>query len=292
MSNTYRVKPGDSLWKIARLHYGNGNLWTMLAEQNGLTKPDLLLAGQIITLPYVTSQWRVNPRDPTEALKTPVWKNAPTVAHPAFECDLGEYFKPRPNSPAPASGMTLTLHLSGKLKMQRRGVLESFTAADFSQISLRSRQESVSALGDLIDDMAASFDHKTGVPSISGGLISELKAPPGAKVVPNVFSERGRIIYRVDPAPVLGNYRGIVWDGTFGYQLNCDIANETESPIPQCSQMTIPFRILVSAAMLTPVSVVIRQAIPSAALAEGVIAFTDAYESLRRAGLTMPSLIY
>lgn len=49
----YTVKKNDSLWKIAKAEYGDGNRWLMVfdANKNSLRDKDLLKAGQIIKLP-------------------------------------------------------------------------------------------------------------------------------------------------------------------------------------------------------------------------------------------------
>jgi ELWxxDGT repeat protein len=48
-----RATPGDSLWKIAKKVYGNGNLWTKIHEANKdqIPNPDLIHPGQVLTLP-------------------------------------------------------------------------------------------------------------------------------------------------------------------------------------------------------------------------------------------------
>lgn len=52
-SLTYRVQPGDSLWTIARDHYGAGNRWKEVYEANRslLRSPDDLKAGQELQIP-------------------------------------------------------------------------------------------------------------------------------------------------------------------------------------------------------------------------------------------------
>lgn len=49
----YIVQPGDSLWKIAKTHYGNGRYWETLYEANAdhIADPDLIFVGQILFLP-------------------------------------------------------------------------------------------------------------------------------------------------------------------------------------------------------------------------------------------------
>ena len=52
-SVTYVVTPGDSLWKIARSHYGIGAKWNIIYEANRDTvrEPDLIYAGQVLEIP-------------------------------------------------------------------------------------------------------------------------------------------------------------------------------------------------------------------------------------------------
>jgi nucleoid-associated protein YgaU len=49
----YEVKSGDTLWKIAKQHYGDGNLYTEIfkANQDVLTDPDKIKVGQKLRIP-------------------------------------------------------------------------------------------------------------------------------------------------------------------------------------------------------------------------------------------------
>ena len=49
----YAVVSGDSLWKIAQKHYGDGNKWNALFEANRevIKDPDLIYPGQQIRIP-------------------------------------------------------------------------------------------------------------------------------------------------------------------------------------------------------------------------------------------------
>ena len=51
-SESYSVKPGDTLWGIAVKTYGDGRLWTRIYEANRdvMENPDRLRIGQILTL--------------------------------------------------------------------------------------------------------------------------------------------------------------------------------------------------------------------------------------------------
>jgi 5'-nucleotidase len=50
-SNTYTIKHGDTLWKIAASHYGDGKKWKQIADANPGISPSALRVGQTITLP-------------------------------------------------------------------------------------------------------------------------------------------------------------------------------------------------------------------------------------------------
>ena len=49
----YEVKSGDTLWKIAKEHYGDGSLYTEIfkANQDVLTDPDKIKVGQKLRIP-------------------------------------------------------------------------------------------------------------------------------------------------------------------------------------------------------------------------------------------------
>jgi nucleoid-associated protein YgaU len=47
----YQVAEGDSLWKITEQFYGDGNLYTFLAKENGITTPNHLAVGTELSIP-------------------------------------------------------------------------------------------------------------------------------------------------------------------------------------------------------------------------------------------------
>lgn len=49
--DNYTVVKGDSLWKIAVRTYGDGYKWTAIAKANKLVNPNLIHAGNVLTLP-------------------------------------------------------------------------------------------------------------------------------------------------------------------------------------------------------------------------------------------------
>lgn len=49
--STYVVKKGDTLYKIAREHYGNGKQWQRIASANPGVSPQSLKVGQNLIIP-------------------------------------------------------------------------------------------------------------------------------------------------------------------------------------------------------------------------------------------------
>lgn len=50
-ASTYTVKPGDSLMKISKEHYGDETKYKLIMEANGITNPDKIIVGQVLELP-------------------------------------------------------------------------------------------------------------------------------------------------------------------------------------------------------------------------------------------------
>lgn len=48
---TYTVQGGDTLYKIAQKMYGDGNVYPIIAQANGIKNVDLIQVGQNLTIP-------------------------------------------------------------------------------------------------------------------------------------------------------------------------------------------------------------------------------------------------
>ena len=48
---TYTVVSGDTLWAIAEQFYGDGSKYQVIADASGVSNPDLIHPGQVLTIP-------------------------------------------------------------------------------------------------------------------------------------------------------------------------------------------------------------------------------------------------
>lgn len=48
---TYTVESGDTLWAISERFYGDGNQYQKIADASGISNPDLIQPGQVLTIP-------------------------------------------------------------------------------------------------------------------------------------------------------------------------------------------------------------------------------------------------
>ncbi len=50
-ARTYTVISGDTLWAIAERFYGDANKYQVIADASGVSNPDLIYPGQVLTIP-------------------------------------------------------------------------------------------------------------------------------------------------------------------------------------------------------------------------------------------------
>ena len=50
-ARTYTVVSGDTLWAIAERFYGDGSKYQVIADASGVSNPDLIHPGQVLTIP-------------------------------------------------------------------------------------------------------------------------------------------------------------------------------------------------------------------------------------------------
>jgi nucleoid-associated protein YgaU len=50
-ARTYTVVSGDTLWAISERFYGDGSKYQVIADASGVSNPDLIHPGQVLTIP-------------------------------------------------------------------------------------------------------------------------------------------------------------------------------------------------------------------------------------------------
>jgi nucleoid-associated protein YgaU len=50
-ARTYTVESGDTLWAIAERFYGDGSKYQIIADASGISNPDLIHPGEVLTIP-------------------------------------------------------------------------------------------------------------------------------------------------------------------------------------------------------------------------------------------------
>lgn len=50
----YKIKQGDTLWAIAKKHYGDGERYKEIARVNGISNPSLIHSGAVLIMPVLT----------------------------------------------------------------------------------------------------------------------------------------------------------------------------------------------------------------------------------------------
>lgn len=50
-ARTYTVESGDTLWAISERFYGDGGKYQVIADASGISNPDLIHPGQVLTIP-------------------------------------------------------------------------------------------------------------------------------------------------------------------------------------------------------------------------------------------------
>lgn len=223
------VRRGDNLYKIAKNHYGNPELWRKIAEQNKLKNPERIFEGQKLLLP---STAKANEPTKTPAggfsvnlhsiLQTPKWLDAYPVAFPAFEYELDKL----PKQTVYAPPYKITLALKGKLTFQKKGVLTAFTMDKLGKIEVDAKNEATNALSTLTQNVKISFDPKKNDIQLSCGLSSTLKLPGGGSITHKLVVGYKSLKFVCEPTPVKGEYRGLLIEGTFGYEIEVSLDDQ------------------------------------------------------------------
>jgi LysM domain len=266
-SSHYRVKKGDSLWKIAQSQYGDAQVWPLIAKANRLPRPDLLLIGMRLHLPNIeqprASFTTTRPSVPSPSLERPPLAGGPppikvsqpvrqqttepammparALRFPAIGYDLGDLAPIVVETPE----LEITLSFTGELTLQKN---ETVGETEFKTGNVYS----VSSDGNVSASMKAEYDSKL------SDLAGEIKIRPNLQTkkvdVSCGFAVAGKVDGKVlstsqfevvppngfkftyKPRPISGDYKGFAFDGEVGYEVEIKTKNPPEAtrrvPVP------------------------------------------------------------
>ncbi len=84
----HKVQKGEDLWKIAEKYYGSGYNWVDIANENGLSNPNMLLVDQELVVPQVGVK---KPVVKEEANTTQKGSDSRTISGNTYTVQKGEY---------------------------------------------------------------------------------------------------------------------------------------------------------------------------------------------------------
>jgi LysM domain len=130
---SHTVRKGESLWSIARLAYGAGSEWPLIAQANALEPPYLLLIGMELRIPpkpmacfspsaptspnpTPRQSPTQSPQPPRPSMLLPLTVEAMEIAWPTCELVINHT-----TPEVPFEGGTLVLKLDGKLSGKKSG---------------------------------------------------------------------------------------------------------------------------------------------------------------------------
>lgn len=286
ISAEYQVRPGDSLWTIARNQYNDPALWPLIANENRIDRKMKIIVGQRLRLPRITAgEAKVAPPAFDYARLAPEVSHAINgaiyAAYPAYEFDMRAvketFYGP---------GYKLTFRMKGKLTLQRRGTLENFYLVNLKKIEVECKEEIAKAIA-CTAAAKLSFDVGKRRVDVSCELISTVTTLGGSKLTHKLETGDGlrSIKYVCQTEPVAGVYHRLAIEGVMGYEIEVELDRppEKESLVYSSSFSPQTFLLhlaafLAIAALLVLVMMTLKGAVIVGA---GVVAFAAIYLPLR-----------
>lgn len=209
---TYKVKPRDTLWDIAKDKYGHGMYWPVIAAENPKvvkSKGNFILAGVELKIPAIDIPVGIcEVPSMTKASKpTPeARKPAVSVMYPTLEFDLEKGSSIKQVMKGPGMTLIVTTTLKGSIKAQKKGPLPgSFNLRTYeTELSngLKPFQSSIKFKSFKVDSItvASNVSGTTWKSSIS-------------------ISKTGAIKASLSPKPVSFTKKDLVFEGNVGLEI-------------------------------------------------------------------------
>ena len=210
------MKPGDTLWDIAKNFYGSGRYWPAIAAENPAavkSKGDFILAGVGLKIPKISipaGRCEIDAYKKTEKPTKVAMKKARPVLYPTFSYDLSKSKSVKTVVPAPGAKVIITTSLYGTLVAQKEGVIPA-------NFNLRSYQTTIAK-------SSALFTSSVKLNRLKPDSISIGSSVSGTVWSGNIsISSKGSIKVSLAPKPVNFKNNGITFVGRVGINIEIQI---------------------------------------------------------------------
>jgi hypothetical protein len=256
----YRVKRGDSLWRIAEHAYGRGGLWEGISDANHLKRGRPILAGQELVIP---TGRRPTHRTFQASTASPAGTQAPPPQHRAAQVqpiplhhpsDTTKYAATRSGPFAPArpvlfpqfkyslNGMVVEqvtpladykLSFTGEVTLQKEGVITGGLTFTKEGIETEYKKEANGVFEGLFSKSSAKVENGKAEVSLATG--ATLKSSSGqvlATTETSLVPPNG-IKYSYKGPEIKGTYKGYEFTAVMGYELEIHLKPQAPKKSPE-----------------------------------------------------------
>ena len=275
MAATHKVRAGETLWSIAKAHFGQGHLWPSIYVYNNsdaalklrkkpLVNPNLIHPGELIYLPPVRTSHHPKVSVPAQSDSMP--RPEPGMSRPTPPMRPSEMPGHAASAPNPAEGILVpdfafkyvlsdlpfftqvgldfkaTAKLSGTVVLQRTKKAPLVVYSN-KGIEVATRQDANAALAQLTSEAKVSFDAASGTIKFENSMTVRSSANAPASKITMFATSDGRLVGKA--SILLPTMKGFVRD--FGYlaqnvsvdlEVEVSAQNRTKPPAPMTSSAT------------------------------------------------------
>ena len=256
----YRVKRGDSLWRISEYAYGRGDLWPAISRANHLQRKKVLLIGLELTIP---SGGQVDPKSTSPAKnhltvlgqQTPPAHTAPKapppvpLANKAHDQDRktkgGPFSRAKPvlfpQFKYELSGVIsefttpvadYKLSWTGEITLQKEGVITGGLTFTKEGVEVEYKKEADGVLNGLFSKSNAKVENGKAEVSLAIGSVIKSGDQVLATTETSIVPPNG-IKYTAKGREIKGTYEGFEFSGVLGYELEIKIKPQLPTQRPQ-----------------------------------------------------------